>query len=86
MKSYIVTFRADGSIKKALAEKVIKSSPYWCHLLGAHWFIKTDLSAVQIRDKISPLIGLSGRVVVTAVKRNAALNYISNEDFIKSHL
>lgn len=86
MQSYIVTFRAEGSIKNALVEKVIKSSPCWCHLMGPHWLIKTDLSATQIRDKISPLVGLNGRVVVAAVKRNAALRNLSQGDFVQRNL
>ena len=86
MKSYIIIYKAGSSIQKLLVEKKIKSMSKWAHILGDYWFVKTTYSANEIYNMINPLVGLSGRVVVVGVKRNAGWNRISTADFIKEHL
>ena len=86
MQSYAIVYKAGNAIQRALVEKVIKSFPIWAHICGEYWFIKTDLNANQIYNKINPLVGLSGRIAVVALRRNAAWNNLSTSDYIFNNL
>lgn len=86
MKSYIVVYRAGNSLQRLAVEKTIKSFPRWARVLEDYWFVKSDKSANEIYNMINPLVGFNGRVIVVAVKRNAAFNNLSTSDFLYEHI
>lgn len=86
MKSFIIIYRAGTALQRTLVEKKIKSFSSWAKILGEYWFVKTDCSANDIYNMINPIVGLNGRVVVVAVKRNAGWNNIINGQFIKERI
>lgn len=86
MKSYVIIYRTKTQFKKTSVEKTIKSFPYWARITEDYWFVKTDKSANDIYNMINPIVGLNGRIIVVGVKRNAAMNYISTDDFLAKNL
>lgn len=86
MQSYVIVYRAGTAIQRLAVEKKIKTFSYWAHILGEYWFVKTDYSANQIYNMINPLVGLNGRIIVVAVKRNAAWNDLANSEFLNRNI
>ena len=86
MRSYVIIYRTKTQFQKSSVEKVIKSFSYWARITQDYWFVKTDYSANDIYNKINPLIGLNGRIVVVGIQRSGAMNYINNDEFIKQHV
>ena len=86
MQSYIVIYRAGNSLQRLAVEKTIKSFPYWAHVFETYWFVKSEKSANEIYNMINPLVGFGGRVVVMAIKRNAAMNNVSTGEFLCKNL
>ena len=56
----------DGVIKK------IKSYGTWCHLQGSVWLVKTNSSAVNIRDNISSCLDANDKLMVAKLSGEAA--------------
>ena len=86
MQSYAIIYRAGNALQRVLVEKVIKSFPCWAHILDEQWFVKTNHTANQIYDMINPLVGLNGRVIVVALRRNAAWRNLNQSDYIFNNL
>jgi hypothetical protein len=86
MQSYIVIYRAGTSVQRLVVDNKIKSFPCWAHITGEYWYVKTGHTANQIYQILNPLVGLKGRVVVVALKRNAAWNNIYNGDYLYNNL
>lgn len=86
MQSYAIIYRAGNALARVLVEKAIKSFPCWAYISGEQWFVKTTHTADQIYNIINPLVGLKGRVMVVALRRNAAWNNLSHSDYLYNNL
>lgn len=65
MSSYLISYDLNKSGKNyetLIAE--IKKFGTWWHHLDSTWIVKSDLTAVQIRDKLSPLIDSDDELLV----------------------
>jgi hypothetical protein len=67
--------------------EVIKSYPVWAHITKSTWFVKTDESCVQIRDKIKKEIDSNDTLFVATLTGEAAwTNVICENDYLKKNL
>jgi hypothetical protein len=80
MKSYLITYdlMKPGQNYEKLYEAIKNVGP-WCHLLESNWVVKSDLTAAQIRDKITPHIDKSDKLFVAQLSRDAAWIGLSEE-------
>jgi hypothetical protein len=73
MKSYLIGYdlRKPGQDYKDLIEAIKKLGTWW-HCLDSTWIIKSNLSAEQIRDKLTPHIDANDKLLVVKLFREAA--------------
>lgn len=73
MKSYLITYdlRKPGQNYDELY-KAIKDIGTWWHCLESNWIVKSNLSSVQIRDKISPHIDKNDKLFVALLSGEGA--------------
>ena len=73
MASYLIGYdlnKPEQDYKELL--DAIKSFTNWWHCLDSTWIVKTDLTAVQIRDKLSPHIDKNDELLVAKLSGEAA--------------
>lgn len=67
--------------------EIIKNYPAWAHITESTWFVKTNESCVQIRDKIMKEIDSNDTVFVATLTGEAAwTNVICDSDYLKNNL
>jgi hypothetical protein len=73
MKSYLIGYdlRRPGQDYKDLIE-AIKNLGAWWHCLDSTWIIKSNLTAEQIRDNLTPYIDDNDKLLVVKLFREAA--------------
>lgn len=86
MQSFVIVYNTSSVVQRLAVERVIKSFSVYAHILGEYWFVKGNITANQIYNKINPLVGPNGRVIVVAVTRNAAWNNITNSNYLYNNL
>lgn len=73
MKSYFIGYDLNktGQDYKELIEQIKKLGAWW-HCLDSTWIIKTDMTAVQIRDILKPKIDSNDELLVVKLSGEAA--------------
>jgi len=73
MKTYLISYdlHRPGQKYDELYE-AIKNLGTWSHCLDSVWIIKTDLSATQIRDSLSPQLDGSDSLLVVLLAGGGA--------------
>lgn len=75
-----------GANYDALYE-AIKSFGTWAHITESTWFVKTDSTYVQIRDKLLAEMDANDRLFVAELTGAAAWhNVICSNEFLSKHL
>ena len=72
-----------------LIEKIKQTFPNYWHCLDSTWIIATELSVVQVRDWLSPLLDTNDELLVIDVTGKAAAwqGFSGNcSDWLKSNL
>lgn len=65
----------------------IKGYDLWAHVTESTWFIKTDKTCAQVRDKLLELMDSNDRLFVGELSGTAAwYNTICNSQFLKDNL
>lgn len=74
MKSYMIGYDLNKSDKdyEGLIKKIKEISGTWWHHLDSTWIIKTDKSAVEIRDLLKPYIDDNDELLVAHLGGEAA--------------
>lgn len=88
MSSKIIEYdlRQPGRDYDALYE-AIKSYGPWAHITESTWFIKTDATCVQVRDKLLSVMDTNDRLFVGELSGVAAWhNTICDSEFLKKNL
>lgn len=88
MSSKIIEYdlQKPGRDYDALYE-AIKSYGTWAHVTESTWFIKTEDSCAQVRDKLKQVVDSNDRLFVATLTGEAAWhNVICDNDFLKKHL
>lgn len=80
MKSYLITYdlMKPGQNYEKLFE-AIKAIGSWCHPLESNWIIKTDSTAEQVRNRITPHIDKNDKLFVAQLTGEAAWIGLSDE-------
>ena len=89
MVCYIVIFELKDSAQLAGMREALKSFGFYCPLTARAWAIKTDMSAAQVRDKLTPAVGQGARLyVIRSGTEGAWRNAISlkHTDWLKKNL
>lgn len=67
--------------------KAIQDYGIWAHVTASTWFIKTDETCAQVRDKLLELMDDNDRLFVGELTGNAAwYNTICESQFLKDNL
>ncbi len=68
--------------------EAIKNLGNWWHCLDSTWLLKTGLSAVQIRDALSPFVDSNDLLLVSQVAGDAAWEGFSKDcsDWLRNNL
>ena len=67
--------------------KEIKSYDVWAHITESTWFIKTDESCAQVRDKLLAHMDDNDRIFVAALTGTAAWHDVLCEsEYLKKNL
>ena len=67
--------------------KAIKSYDEWAHITESTWFIKTNDTCVQVRDKLTAHMDNNDRIFVAALTGVAAWrNVLCDSDYLKKNL
>lgn len=88
MSSKVIEYdlRVPGRSYDALYQ-AIKSYGIWARITESTWFIKTEASCPQVRDKLLSVMDANDRLFVGELSGNAAWhNVICNDDFLKKNL
>ena len=88
MSSKIIEYdlRQPGRNYDVLYE-AIKSYGTWAHITESTWFIKTDATCVQVRDKLLSVMDTNDRLFVGELSGAAAwYNTICDSEFLKKNL
>ena len=72
MRCYIVTFDTKSEETLKLIKDSLKSYTIYCPINRFCWAIKTDESAIKIRDKLMDLLDKNGQVFVVRSGTEAA--------------
>lgn len=73
MASYLIGYdlnKTGQNYETLIAE--IKKIGAWWHHLDSTWIVKSDLTAVQIRDKLSPFVDSNDELLVALLSGTAA--------------
>ena len=77
MVSYIITYDlCDNSKDYDKLYECIKSNYCWAKLTESSWFIKTNSTSSQIRDRIGKVIDSKDRLFVAKLTGEAAWNNV----------
>ncbi len=88
MSSKVIEYdlRNPGRNYDALYE-AIKSYGVWAHLTESTWFVKTEETCVQIRDRLLSVMDSNDRLFVGELTGVAAWrNLICDNDYLKKNL
>lgn len=88
MTSMIIEYdlRAPGRNYDGL-HKAIKAYGVWAHITESTWFIKTNESCVQVRDKLMVHMDRNDRIFVAELTGAAAWrNVICDSEYLKKNL
>ncbi len=67
--------------------EVIKSYSIWAYITESTWFIKTNESCVQVRDKLFAHMDKNDRIFVAALTGTAAWrNVLCDNEYLKKNL
>lgn len=67
--------------------KVIKAYGVWAHITESTWFIKTNESCAQVRDKLKAHMDKNDRIFVAELTGTAAWrNVICDSEYLKKNL
>lgn len=89
VSTYIVCFEVASSDKRNALTAALKAYGFYCPINGSAWAVKTEESAVAIRDKLSLAIGASDRIFVIRSGTEAAWRNSygpKNDEWLKEHL
>jgi hypothetical protein len=91
MKSYLIGYdlnRPRGAADYPNLIAAIKNIGSWWHHLDSTWVVKSDLSAAQIRDQLTPHIDSGDELLVTCLTGEAAWRGFNQEgsQWLKDHL
>ena len=80
MKTYLIGYdlNKQGQNYEVLIEK-IKAIGSWWHCLDSTWIVKSDYSAVQIRDFLKQFIDANDELLVVLLSGEAAWTGFSDE-------
>ena len=80
MKSYLITYDLNrpGQNYDSLYEAIKKLGTWW-HCLDSNWIIKSNMSAVGIRDTLTPCIDQNDSLLVVFLSGEAAWRGFSDE-------
>lgn len=89
MATFLVSYdlKAPGRDYQPVWDYLKSVGTHW-HALGSVWFVVTDLTAQQLRDKIATLIDSNDRVMVVRVDgRNwASTNMANGTEWMHEHV
>ncbi len=74
MKTYLIGYDLNktGKDYESLIQKIKDSFSMWWHHLDSTWIVKSNLSAVAIRDLLKPLIDVDDELLVVSLTGEAA--------------
>jgi len=66
MKTYLIGYdlNSTGQNYSNLIEKIKETFDTWWHHLDSTWIVRSDLSAVEIRDTLTPYIDYNDELLV----------------------
>lgn len=89
MKSYIISYDLNkpGQNYNDLYE-AIKALGNWWHHLDSTWIIKSNLTAVQVRDSLTPHMDSNDKILVATLSGEAAWKGFNQKgsDWLKNNL
>lgn len=89
MKSYLIGYDLNktGQDYETLIEQIKKLGTWW-HYLDSMWIIKSDLTAVQIRDNLKSYIDSNDELLVAKLSGEAAWTGFNDEcsNWLKNNL
>lgn len=89
MPAYIITFELNNTEKLDSLLKGLKSYGSYCPINDTSWAIRSEKTAVQIRDHLLTLIGSGDRVFVIRSGTEAAWSNSygpKHDEWLKKHL
>ena len=86
MQCYLISFDlAKGGDYEAILQ-AIKTNP-WAQITDSLWAVMSPLSAVAVRDSLTPLLPKGSRIIVIKSGLEAAWrNVICNSEWLKTNL
>ena len=74
MKTYLIGYdlNKSGQDYKELIDKIKSTFTYWWHHLDSTWIVKSNLTAVQIRDLLIPYIDSNDELLVVSLTGESA--------------
>lgn len=74
MKTYLIGYdlNKSGQDYKDLIDKIKATFSTWWHHLDSTWIVKSDLSAVQIRNLLKPFIDSNDELLVASLSGESA--------------
>ena len=91
MKTYMIGYdlnrpRGADDYPKLIA--AIKAIGSWWHHLDSTWLVKTDSTAVQIRDQLTPYVDAGDELLVACLTGEAAWRGFNDEgsEWLKNNL
>jgi hypothetical protein len=88
LNTYIVTFDVSSNYDASLKE-AMKSYGFYCPINSSCWAIRTEQSAVQIRDKLNSVAAASDKIFVIRSGTEAAWTNSygpKNDEWLREHL
>jgi len=81
MNSYLIGFAPSETAKdyKPVIEKIKTTFPYWWHHLDTTLIVKSDYTAVQIRDMLQPLLDIEDKLLVARLSGEGAWKGFSDK-------
>lgn len=74
MKTYIIGYDLNktGQDYKDLIDKIKSEFTTWWHHLDSTWIVKSNLTAVEIRDRLKPFIDSNDELLVASLAGESA--------------
>ena len=74
MKTYLIGYDLNktGKDYESLIQKIKNSFSTWWHHLDSTWIVKSNLTAVAIRDMLIPLIDKDNELLIVGLTGEAA--------------
>jgi hypothetical protein len=87
VKTYIISYDLVGSRRYDSLYEELKSFKTWAKITESTWAITTDLSAVEVRDRLSAVLDSNDRLFVVKSGVEAAWsNVICKNEWLKKWL